>query len=332
MIHGVTAIKTDDVHVRHRERLKMLALAVVAGAFVVSIAPATTSLGPAQMPPPKLIPETIAMGAFYDGARVRIEGTAPAGSGVLIVIEGSERDEFFNRKGRVGPIWLTVDRIHVKHAPSVFFRFSSAALGSLVDPEDIQKYQLDEAAIMDRIRVLCHCKCSLTDRSQQSGAHDTVPDASYAKLLYADFLRLKQNEGAYREQTGTVNLVPFDSATRYALEFEWPRNVPPGSYRVTAYASRQHRVIARSTATLRLVEVGFPAYMANMASTKPWIYGSGAVLAAVLAGFLTDLLTSRLGRKRRSRTKNEIPQAELPVAVQEKAPDETHEAETTHRG
>lgn len=70
------------------------------------------------MPPPQLVPEKIEMDTFYIGARVRIQGTAPPGSGVLVVIQGSEKDEFFNRKGRVGPIWMNVDRIHVEHAPA----------------------------------------------------------------------------------------------------------------------------------------------------------------------------------------------------------------------
>ena len=320
------------MHAEHREWWKRLALGAAATVLAVCVAPAYTASAPEQMPRPKLIPEKIEMGTFYNGTRLRIEGTAPVGSGILIVIEGSERDEFFNRKGRVGPIWLTVDRIHVKHAPSVFLRFSSTALSSLVDREGVQKYQLDEDAIMDRIRLLCHCKCSLTDRSQQSGVHDAVPDPSYARLLYADFLELKHHDGSYREQTGTVNITGTNSGTAYSLEFEWPRKIPPGSYRVAVYACRDRRVIAQSAAKLQLAEVGFPAYMANLAFSKPWIYGIGAVLVAVLAGFLTDVLTNRLRRKRKMPSKIEMPHPEPPAATHAGASAETHEAKTTHHG
>lgn len=306
-----------------------MALALATAATpAVGAAPAPTVPGPAQMPPPGLAPGTIAMGAFYNGARVRIDGTAPAGSGVLIVIEGSERDEFFNRKGRVGPIWLTVDRIHVKHAPSVFLRFNSAPLGSMLDQEDIQNYQLDEAAIMDRIRVLSHCKCSLTNRALQSGIHDTAPDASYARVLYADFLKLKGHEGTYYEKEGIVKVVPAGSEVRYALQFDWPKKVPPGTYRVTVYACRGRRVIAHSAASLQLVEVGFPAYMAKMASTNPWLYGIAAVLAAIAAGFLTDLFTSRLQSRRRSKTVSD--ESGLDSAL-EQQPSEVSETEVAHK-
>lgn len=327
----VTAIKCYGIHVKHCRRWKALLLA--AAALALAAIPASAQpAAPAQMPPPKLIPEKIAMDAFYNGTRVRVEGTAPADSGVLVVVEGSEHDEFFNRKGRVGPIWLTVDRIHVKHAPSVFLSFGSAALSSLLGRQDLEKYQLDEAAIMERIHVLSHCKCSLTDRAQQSGIHDTVPDPSYARLLEADFLHLKQHEGLYSEMPGSVSLAPGPSGTRYALEFEWPKQVPAGSYRVAVYACRGRSVIARSATTLQLAEVGFPEYMATMAARKPWIYGIVAVLAAIAAGFLTDLLTSILRRKRRTQKKTGMPQPETPAASPDEKTAETHETETVHRG
>lgn len=328
----MNAAKSGSVRGKRRRWLQMLASAAVAGAFVVGFAPADTASAPVQLPPPKSIPQTIAMGTFYNGSRLRIEGTAPAGSGVVIVIEGSERDEFFNRKGRVGPIWLTVDRIHVKHAPSLFFRFSSAPLDSLLARTDVQRYELDEAAIMDRIRVLSNCTCSLTDRSKQSGIHDAVPDRAYTAILDADFLRLKHRDGKYREQAGAVSLVPSASGTTYALEFEWPRSIPPGAYRIGAYACRGHQVIAQSSTTLRLVEVGFPAYMAHLAFTKPWMYGFGAVLVAVLAGFLTDLLTNGLRRKRRTRKQPEPDEPAPPSSTPEETALETRETETSHRG
>ncbi len=328
----VTAIKSHGIYVKICWRLMTLALAAVAGAWTVSVATAQAASAPEPMPPPSVQPGQISMGAFYNGVRLHIEGTAPAGSGVLVVIEGSEKDEFFNRTGRVGPIWMTVDRIHVKHAPSIFLRFSSADIGSLLDREEVDKYQLDQAAIMQRIRILSHCKCSLTEPSKQSGKQDKVPDASYAKLLSADFLRLKEQEGTYREQSGHVNLVPVGSGTQYALDFDWPKKLPPGSYRVAVYACRGGKVVAQSAASLQLMEVGFPAYITMLASSKPWFYGIGSVLVAVLAGFMIDLITSRLRRKRRPRNQSEIPQPETPSAAPEVTSIETPEAETTHHG
>ncbi len=329
---GVNDANFRSARKKHCGGLQMLTLAVAGGAVAIAVANAQGSSAVTQMQPPKLVPEKIEMGTFYNGARVRIAGTAPAGSGVLVVIRGSERDEFFDRKGRVGPIWMTVDKIHIQHAPSVFLTFASAPLDSLLDPTAIAEYQLSEAAVMSQIRVFSHYKGSLTGRSRQSAAEGAAPSPSYAKVLSADFLRLKEHEGIYRARSGDVRLsAAANFRTQYAVEFDWPKNAPIGNYRVQVYACRGGRVVARSAATLPLVEVGFPGYMAALASKSPWTYGAAAVLVAMLAGFLTDALISSLRRKRRTRKKTGMPQAEPPAATPEKRTAKTHETETAHR-
>lgn len=186
---------------------------------------------------------------------------------------------------------------------------------------------------MNRILCLCHCKCSLVDHAQQSGVRDAEPDPRYGKLLHDDYLSFKEHEGSYTVRPRAVSLAAAaNSGTRYAVEFQWPKKVPPGDYQVEVYACREHKVIARSGATLQLVEVGFPAYMANLASKFPWVYGAGAVLVAMLAGFLTDALTGRLRRRKRGlAAERGLPAPEKPGAAPEMAPADTHEAETIHR-
>ncbi len=344
---GISPVKFYGECRKHRGLLQTLTLALGAGALagiasaaqmaapVAQMPPVAQMAAPvAQMPPPVLVPEKIAMGTFYDGARVRIEGTAPGGSGVLIVIRGGEKDEFFNRKGCVGFIWLNVDRIHFKYAPSVFLSFSSADASSLLDRADLDKYQLDKTAIMNRVCCFRHCKCSLTEAAQQSGARDMAPDLMYAKILNADFLSLKDRQGSYSVRPHSVSLTDAaNSETKYALNFEWPKKVPKGDYQVEVYACRENKVIARSAATLHLVEVGFPAYIANLAFDDPWVYGSGAVLVALMAGFLTDAISSRLRRRKRgSRTESRLEEFETPDDGLESAPIDNREAQTIHHG
>jgi hypothetical protein len=304
-------------------------LALVAGLLVGS----TTST--AQMPPPVLTPEKIVMGAFYDGARVRIEGTAPSESGVLVVIRGAEKDEFFNRKGRVGLIWLNADRIHVKQAPSLFLTFSSADVSSLLDRGSLDEYQLDETAIEKRICCFSHCKCSLiAGRVEQCCVHGILPDPLYAEFLLASFVELKEREGCYCSHPRTVSLAAVSGpGTKYTLEFSWPPKAPPGDYQVEVYACHDRKVIARSEATLQLAETGFPAYVANLASLHPWVYGLGAVLVAMLAGFGIDALISRLRRRKRGgRITGGPPGPGTPNSPPEETTIDSREQEHVHHG
>jgi hypothetical protein len=255
----------------------------------------------------KVSPEAIQMGAFYNGAKMRIEGTAPSGSQVLVVIRGEEHDELFNKKGRVGPIWVNTDRIHVAFTPSLFLSFSGADVTAFLDPASIEAYQLDEQAIKNRLASRSHCKCDTTVRHHtRSGAiakcAGVEPDPHYQELIRSYYLALKTREGRYQTHTDAVrmtnaglNATADDS--RYRLDFDWPRSAPPGSYQVEVYACKNRQVAARTTTLLQVVEVGFPAQMAALASGRPWAYGLVAVLGAILAGFTIDALTIRLRRR-----------------------------------
>jgi hypothetical protein len=307
---------------------RMLALALGVGVWAVCSS-AT------EMPPPTLSPQTVNMGTFYNGARVQVEGTAPAGSDILVVVRGAEKDEFFNRKGRVGLIWLNVDRIHIQRAPSVFLRFSSADLNSLLDRASLNQYELDESAIKNRLHCLCHCKCNLTGaHTQASGVHDSQPDPAYAQLLRTNFLRLKEREGSYRMFPGTVSLSNLaGSGTKYALNFLWPRKAAPGKYEVEVYACSNGKVIAQSRQTLQVAEVGFPAYMASLSTRRPWLYGTIAVLVAMFAGFGTDALTTwiRNRRKHIAPSATGVPLPQKAETAPEPTPADSHEREEVPR-
>jgi hypothetical protein len=245
------------------------------------------------------------MGAFYNGAKMRLEGVVPASAGVVVVLRGVEKDEFFNKKGRVGPIWLNRDRVHVTQAPSLFLSYSSDDLNSLLDRAAIDEYQLDEAAIQKRMGSRVHCKCSVSTTAHAGAApppcKGVEPDAQYSELIRTSYLSLKIADGSYQKFAHAVRLAEAgDGTTSYRLELRWPRKAPPGSYRVEVYACRNRAVVARNTASLNVVEVGFPARMASLAGEKPWAYGLLAVVAAVLAGFSIDSLAARLrGRRQR---------------------------------
>jgi hypothetical protein len=292
----------------------------------------TAGVCAAQMAPPTLVPQTISMGSFYSGAQLHIEGTVPAGTEVAVIIRGNEQDEFFNRKSRYGVLWLNSDRIHIQRAPSILLSYSSGALQDMLSREQIDKSVLDEAAILRHIRCLCRCKCNLTERSRQSGARDSQPDAIYRAQIESDFLRLKEAEGDYVMRPHSVKIVPLPGGdVKYLLDVQWPAIFPPGNYGVEVLACSHKNVIARSTGALLVAETGFPSRVQQLAFASPWIYGAGAVLIALLAGFATDLCSTQLIRRRRHARGEGAGQG--PGATEE-VPAETFEekeTETLHR-
>lgn len=284
----------------------------------------------AQMAPPMVIPQTISMGSFYSGAQLHIEGTAPAGAEVAVIIRGNEQDEFFNRKSRYGVLWLNSDRIHIQRAPSIFLSYSSATLQEMLSREEIDRNVLDEAAVRRHIHCLCQCKCNLTEKGRQTGARDSQPDVTYRGQIETDFLRLKEAEEDYGIRPHSVKIVPLSGGNvKYLLDLRWPARFPPGNYGVEVFACSHKNVIARSTGLLLVAETGFPSRVQQLAFGSPWIYGTGAVLIALLAGFASDFCSTQLIRRRR----HALPEGDGHAEAEEVHPEslEEKESETLHR-
>ncbi len=245
----------------------------------------------------QLTPSTIEMGTFYNGEKLRIEGTVAVGSEVIVVVRGANKDEFFNRKGRVGPIWVNADRVHIRGVPSLFLCLSSRAVRSLVRPELVDDYQLDETAVMNQMHCKIQCKC--TSSGQTDRCMGMEPEETYLEAIKTDLQQLKAHEGSYLTNSNAVRLgQPDNNGLSYAVEFIWPKRAPAGSYEVDVYECRHGEIIGRMSTPLNVVEVGFPARMAAWAKDNGAFYGAFAVAVAALGGFGMDFLAARLRRKR----------------------------------
>jgi uncharacterized protein (TIGR02186 family) len=267
------ALKSRQARLLHVVPMLVLLSAVMAGptASAQSASPVTLELSP----------KTIEMGAFYNGARLRMEGTVPSGAKVIVVLRGASKDEVFNKKERVGPIWVNVDKVHVTGPPSLFLRFMSEDVHTFLDRQTIDSYALDELSIRNRMQI--RTERGITD-----------PDA--LRRIGDDYIDLKKKDGSYRRLSDRVQTTKSaDGQEHYSLEFGWPKLATPGSYQVEVYACRDGRIVGQSGTVLPLVEVGFPAFMANAAKMHAYWYGIFAVILAVIAGFGIDAIAVLLG-------------------------------------
>jgi hypothetical protein len=217
--------------------------------FVVlaALLPAGAHGAPAPQPSTpsiRLSPETVQMDAFYTGATVRIAGETPSGTDVIVVVRGAEEAEFFNRKARVGPVWVNVDRVHVAGAPSLFIRLGGGDLESLLDPGSIDGYQLDVATIEKRMLCRSHCRCRAGRPPRTTSDMGAMcvggvePDTQTLQLIRKSFLALKAEEGAYKVSPRAVRVAETATGATFTAELDWPRRAPPGTYRVEALACR----------------------------------------------------------------------------------------------
>jgi len=252
--------------------------ALLLGFLVCRAASADTP--PPARPAPLLKPQTVEMGIFFDGARVRLEGVAEAGEQVVIVARGEDHTEDFNRKRRWGPIWISSGRVHVSGGPSVWLLFSSAPVAEILNPDAIRRHRLDRASLMTPVRV--------SVEEQQ------------APLFRSTYFNLKRSRQVYAEQPGAVKLQPSAGAAAYTLDFAWPRTAPPGDYHTQVYFCRNGEAVGMSEAPLKAVKVGLPKTIAELSTLRASLYGLLSILAAAAAGFGMDRVVGLLGGKRRA--------------------------------
>lgn len=223
-------------------------------------------------------PSEIRMDTFYSGALCQVSGDVSDGSSLVLVVKGSLAKEELQKKRRAGPIWINGGKVFVSGAPRLFLRFSSTPVEGILGREALEQYQLDERAIAGRLVV-----------------EPTGPDD---RIISENYFKLKKQQSVYviTESTVRVTRNPGGRAT-FSLEFPWPKKAPPGLYDVHAFECGEGRVLNVDSKQIRVVETGFPAWLARLATEKASLYGAFAVLVALLGGFGIDFLASLLGKR-----------------------------------
>ena len=234
-----------------------------------------------QQFPFTITPPTIDMGAFFSGATVTLDGTLPGGAAVIVTVSGAQKEERFGRKRKVGPIWLSGDRVRISGVPSTFLVFSSAPVRELLDPKTIRDRHLDESSFAARLLVT-PCDHSTHDR------------------VCGDYLRFKKKGGAFGFHHDSIHIdLGADSTTHFSLAFPWPKDAAPGQYVVTLYEIRGGSVARHWSTLLPAERIGFAAAFTGFATEHGSLYGIITVFIGVLVGFGIDSVMSRaFGKKR----------------------------------
>ncbi len=232
------------------------------------------------LPDIRISPKTIEMGAFFNGARLRVSGAVASDAHVVIVVRGADREEAFNFKSRVGPIWLNTGKVHVSGAPSLFLALSSDHVFVLLGRAEVEAEQLDVASIRRQMRL--------------------TPASLDRDIVRAGYLSMKQEEGIYLVNPAGVVLGAADGSGRtFSSEFDWPAKAPPARYEIRVYECRDRAIARTWSAPLEVVKVGFPAWLSALAAERAAAYGGLAVAVAVLAGFGIDFLVRFVFGKKR---------------------------------
>jgi hypothetical protein len=239
-------------------------LGIAAAGFAQTDAPAALTVSP----------DVLNVGLFFSGGEVAITGEIPVSQDVVVEIIGPQVNSLFNVKGRIGPFWLTREKVDLENAPALYIL--------LLPPGPDWE---NKAAALN---------LGIDNLKQQIGISrsETAPDD-----IFRMFLKLKRSEKLYSELPGAVSYSAGENGRRrFTAACRLPSSTAVGKYTVKATTIANGDRSAELSRDLTVQEVGFVEMVNRMASKRRLTYGVAAVLIALFSGALMGLLFKSSGR------------------------------------
>lgn len=208
----------------------------------------------------------IAITTMFTGSDVVLFGTTDGQGEVVVVVTGPRTPVTVRNKARTAGIWVNRKSVTFNQVPGFYAVAASRPLEELASPAVLARHGIRP----ENVRL--------------------EPSRPMPQEQYKDFrdalIRNKQNEGLYvRDQAA----VEFLGERLFRTDIHFPTNVPIGLFQVEVFLFRDGEVVAAQSTPLAVSKTGFSAEVYEFAHGQPALYGVGAVLAAVAAGWLGAL-------------------------------------------
>ncbi len=187
---------------------------------------------------------------------------------VVVVVRGPSEEVAVRRKGRVGPIWMNVDKVTFSNVSSFYFLASTGSLEEIAPPALLQRQQIGMHYL------------SFEAGSDTARTPETL--ASFREAL----IRNKENAHLYQENIGGVR---FTGNTLFRATLPIPANVPVGNYSAEVYLIRDGFVVSAQSWPFIVTKIGLERWLYKHAHTNPILYGLGAITLALAAGLGASL-------------------------------------------
>ncbi len=205
------------------------------------------------------------------GAIVYPDGRAPEpGTDIAVVLKGPLEPIVVREKQKVAGIWVNVDRVRFRSAPSFYAVVSSRPLRELIDERTAAIYELG----LDNLQL-----------SPGGGA-----DAETLRRFERGFIDLRRRHQLYQEiPTG----VEISEGVLYRARISIPARVPVGAYPAETFLIRDGRVIAGAVREISIDKLGFERFVADAAERWSLTYGLVSVALSLLLGWGASALFQR---------------------------------------
>jgi uncharacterized protein (TIGR02186 family) len=217
----------------------------------------------------------VAITTGFTGTEVVLFGAIDGPGQVAIVVEGPLSNIVVRRKDSFAGVWINNDSVEFEDVPGYYAVSASAPMAELLSPRALGRHQIG----LDNLRIAA------------SAAEGQPPlTEEQAALFKSAVLRLKQSQGLYPLEPGTVR---FLGNRLFRTSLDFPANVPTGIYQVHVYLIRDGDVVSAETTPLTVSKVGVGAEIFEFARFHAYIYATLSVVGAIAVGWLAAAMFRR---------------------------------------
>lgn len=231
---------------------------------------------PNQFETPDLIVDLsrprVSITSAFQGESILLFGMFDPPGEIVVVVIGPPARETVLRKQRVLGLWLNTGRQAFDDVPAYYSIAASQPLQRLL----ARSAGGEILSLEDRLQSV---------RSVGEREHD---DLIKFRL---GLVEVKRREGLYPAAIGQVTI----QANRlFRAELSFPSRLPEGIYEVRTYLLREGKIVAAVSRPLPVGKVGFSAQLAGWADNDGPLYGLGAIVMALLVGWIGGAVMRRI--------------------------------------
>jgi uncharacterized protein (TIGR02186 family) len=191
---------------------------------------------------------------------------------IVVVVAGPPARETVLRKQRVLGLWLNTGRQEFDDVPAYYFIAASQPLQRLL----ARGAGGEILSLEDRMQSV---------RSVGERDHDELTQ------FRLGLVEVKRREGLFPAAIGQVTV---QAGRLFRVELPFPSRLPEGVYEVRTYLLREGKIVAAVSRPLPVGKVGFSAQLAGWADNEGPLYGLGAIVMALLAGWIGGTVMRRI--------------------------------------
>jgi uncharacterized protein (TIGR02186 family) len=214
----------------------------------------------------------VSITSAFQGESLLLFGMFDPPGEIVVVVAGPPARQTVLRKQRFLGLWLNTGRQAFDDVPAYYAIAASQPLQRL----------LARGAGGEIL--------SLEDRLQSVRSVGQREHQDLIKFRLG-LVEVKRREGLYPADIGQVTI---QAGRLFRVDLPFPSRLPEGVYEVRTYLLRDGKIVAAVSRPLPVAKEGFSAQLAGWAVNEGPLYGLGAILLALTAGWLGGAIMRRL--------------------------------------